>query len=93
MGVPPDNVSRPSSSRPSSPVPLEGEDGYSYTLQRIGTEVEKQSVEKELAELRERLSQVEEWKKRRQEIEEELDSVLTSKGEIVPPPPYQQGEA
>jgi ATP-binding cassette subfamily D (ALD) long-chain fatty acid import protein len=39
---------------------------------RVGTASEKDSVEKELLELRERLAQVDSWKQRRQEIEEEL---------------------
>lgn len=72
-----------------------GEDTYTYTLQRIGTESEKQSVEKELAELRDRLSKVEQWKARRKEIENELNDVLTAGGETLAPPrpPYhQQGE-
>jgi len=43
-----------------------------YTLQRIGTPQEQQSVERELAELRQRLGMVEGWKRRRVEVEEEL---------------------
>ena len=49
---------------------------YTYTLQRIGTAQEKQSVERELAELRQRLGMVEGWKTRRNEIEEELGRVV-----------------
>lgn len=64
-----------------------GENGDEWEYQRIGTESEKSSVEKELAELRDRLAQVEEWKKRRQEIDEELGKVWTSEGEELPPPP------
>lgn len=64
--------------------------GYTYSLQRIGTESEKQSVEKELAELRERVSHVEEWKKRREQIDVELQDVLTTGGQSLPPPPYAQ---
>ena len=45
------------------------------------------SVEKELAELRERLAQVEEWKRRRQEIEDEFNKVWVE-GEELAPPPY-----
>jgi len=45
---------------------------YTYTLQRIGTAQEKQSVERELAELRQRLGMVGQWMKRREEIEVEL---------------------
>ncbi|KAK4950899.1 ATP-binding cassette long-chain fatty acid transporter pxa1 [Elasticomyces elasticus] len=46
-----------------------------YEFLRIGTASEKDSVEKELQELRERLSQVEQWKQRRKEIDEELGKV------------------
>jgi len=49
-------------------------------------------VEKELAELRERLSKVEEWTRRREEIEVELRQVLTEGGEILLPPPYAEKE-
>ena len=57
-------------------------------MEQIGTEQEKQQVEKELAELRERLSQVETWAKRREEIERELNDVLVDGGDILEPPPY-----
>jgi ATP-binding cassette subfamily D (ALD) long-chain fatty acid import protein len=49
-----------------------GEDANEYEFLRVGTASEKDSVEKELFELRERLAQVDSWKQRRQEIEEEL---------------------
>lgn len=42
---------------------------------RIGTATEKSGVEKELQELRDRLGRVEGWKRRREEIEEELGRV------------------
>ena len=45
-------------------------------------------MEKELAELRERLAKVEEWKRRRQEIEDELNKVWVNTGEELAPPPY-----
>lgn len=60
-----------------------------WQLERIGTEKEKLGVEKELQELRKRLAQVEEWKRRREEIENELNKVWTADGELDPPPPYQ----
>jgi ATP-binding cassette subfamily D (ALD) long-chain fatty acid import protein len=74
-----------------------GDHGDEWEFQRIGTESEKSSVEKELAELRERLSKVEEWKKRRQEIEEELNRVWVEgkygEGqEELPPPSYLESE-
>jgi ATP-binding cassette subfamily D (ALD) long-chain fatty acid import protein len=47
---------------------------------RIGTASEKDSVEKELLELRERLAQVDAWKQRRKEVEEELGEVWVSGG-------------
>lgn len=52
-----------------------GEEANEYEFLRIGTASEKDSVEKELHELRERLSQVEQWKERRAEIEVELGRV------------------
>ena len=67
-----------------------GETGEEWEFQRIGTESEKSSVEKELHELRERLAKVEEWKKRRQEIEDELNKVWIESGEELPPPAYSQ---
>jgi hypothetical protein len=61
-------------------------------MQQIGTTAEKSSVEKELAELRERLAKVEEWKTRRQEIEDELNKVWVSSGNELPPPAYIESE-
>ncbi|RDA86421.1 hypothetical protein CP532_6480 [Ophiocordyceps camponoti-leonardi (nom. inval.)] len=60
-----------------------GDHGDGWEFERIGTEREKLQVEKELQELRERLSQVEGWKKRRDDIERELADVWTEKGEIL----------
>ena len=59
-------------------------------LQRVGTEQEKQSVEKELADLKERLSKVDGWKKRREEIDVELGIVRVEGGDILPPPAYSE---
>lgn len=61
-------------------------------MQQIGTKAEKSTVEKELVELRERLAKVEEWKKRRQEIEDELNKVWVSGGNELPPPAYIEKE-
>jgi ATP-binding cassette subfamily D (ALD) long-chain fatty acid import protein len=58
-----------------------GDDSDDWEFQRIGTESEKSSVEKELAELRERLAKVEEWKSRKAEIEEELNRVWVKHGD------------
>lgn len=55
-----------------------GEDANEYEFLRVGTASEKDSVEKELLELRERLAQVDAWKLRRKEIEEELGEVWVS---------------
>lgn len=49
-------------------------------------------MEKELHELRERLSKVEEWKKRKQEIDEELNKVWVEGGADLAPPPYLEDE-
>lgn len=69
-----------------------GEEGERWEFERIGTEKEKLGVEKELQELRNRLDKVDEWKKRREEIENELCKVFAGDGEIAPPP-YQGEEA
>lgn len=63
-----------------------GEHGDGWEFERIGTEREKLQVEKELQELRERLAQVDEWKKRREDIERELAAVWTDKGEVLDGP-------
>lgn len=68
-----------------------GTDGEQWEFERIGTEKEKLGVEKELQELRKRLDHVDEWKSRREEIENELRKVWANEGEIAPPP-YQQTE-
>lgn len=65
-----------------------GENGDAWEFERIGTEREKMHVERELQELRERLSQVEKWKARREEIEKELAQVWVEGGEDLAPPPY-----
>ena len=49
-----------------------GADGADWDVERIGTEEEKMGVERELRELRDRLARVEQWKQRRDRIEEEL---------------------
>lgn len=74
-----------------------GDHGDEWEFQRIGTDSEKSSVEKELAELRERLAKVEAWKLRREEIEQELNRVWVEGGEgtdhgELPPPPYLASE-
>ena len=51
-------------------------------------------VERELQELRERLSQVEKWKSRHEEIEKELAKVWVEGGdEDLKPPPYVETES
>ena len=64
-----------------------GHEGADWDFERIGTEEEKMGVERELQELAARLGQVEEWKRRRQQIEKELARVWV-KGEELPPPSY-----
>lgn len=66
----------------------QGERGDEWEFERIGTEREKMQVEKELQELRERLSKVEEWKARRSEIDDELAAVWTDQGEVLDAPTY-----
>jgi ATP-binding cassette, subfamily D (ALD), peroxisomal long-chain fatty acid import protein len=69
-----------------------GEEGEAWDLKKIGTEEEKMSVESELADLRKRLEQVKNWKKRREEIEEELRKVMAEGGREMAPPPYIEDE-
>ncbi|KAG9714938.1 hypothetical protein KCU73_g16070, partial [Aureobasidium melanogenum] len=61
-------------------------------MQKIGTESEKDSVEKEIAELKERLSQVEAWKQRKAEIEAELAQVWVEGGGVLETPEYAKNE-
>ncbi|KAI0178757.1 ABC transporter transmembrane region 2-domain-containing protein [Hypoxylon sp. FL1284] len=76
-----------------------GENGDEWEFERIGTEREKMQVERELQELHERLSQVEEWKQRREEIERELAQVWVEGDASLDPPSYvesaepEKGEA
>ncbi len=67
-----------------------GPDGNEWEYERIGSEQQKMNVERELKELRERLAQVEEWKKRHEEIERELAKVWVAGGEELPPPAYDE---
>jgi ATP-binding cassette subfamily D (ALD) long-chain fatty acid import protein len=70
-----------------------GPDGSEWEYERIGTEKEKMNVERELQELRERMTQVEQWKKRHEEIEKELAKVWVEEGGDLPAPPaYAEGE-
>ncbi|KAL4806893.1 ABC transporter transmembrane region 2-domain-containing protein [Aspergillus unguis] len=62
-----------------------GGDEEQWQLERIGTAKEKLGVEKELQEIRKRLDKVDEWKKRREEIEDELQRVWVDNGELAPP--------
>ena len=56
----------------------QGEEGDEWVFDRIGTEEEKEGVERELESLRDRLAQVEGWRKRRDEINAELGKVWIS---------------
>ena len=74
----------------------QGEEGDEWMFDRIGTEEEKEGVERELEGLRERLAQVDSWRKRREEINAELGKVWVSgrddgEGEL-PPPAYVEKE-
>ncbi|PYI05039.1 hypothetical protein BO78DRAFT_408605 [Aspergillus sclerotiicarbonarius CBS 121057] len=70
-----------------------GDEGEQWEFERIGTEKEKLGVEKELQEIRKRLDKVEEWKRRREEIEDELSKVWIEEGELAPPPYEAESEA
>jgi ATP-binding cassette subfamily D (ALD) long-chain fatty acid import protein len=67
-----------------------GEDGSQWEWERIGTEEEKMGVERELADLRERLSKVDEWEARKVEIEKELEKVWVEGGEELEKPDYAE---
>lgn len=72
-----------------------GERADEYEFLRVGSADEKLGVERELAELKERLEQVDEWKRRRDEINDELKGVRRADGEKVEAPEYlreQEGE-
>lgn len=69
-----------------------GEEANEYEFNRIGTATEKSSVEREIQELREQLSQVEGWKLRRKAIDEELSKVWVS-GQELPAPDYHNGSS
>lgn len=53
-----------------------GDEGYDWEMVRIGTEQEKLGLEKEIGELKEKLAMVEEWERRKREINEELNRVM-----------------
>ncbi|WPH04925.1 Hypothetical protein R9X50_00782200 [Acrodontium crateriforme] len=57
-----------------------GDEGADYEFLRIGTVNEKQNVEKELKELREKVAQADMWRVRRDEIETELGRVWVQGG-------------
>ncbi|PSK53822.1 ATP-binding cassette sub-family D member 2 [Elsinoe australis] len=69
-----------------------GPAGDEWEFQRIGTESEKGSVEKELAELRERLAEKETWEQRKKEIEAELGKVWAEGGKELEAPGYLNGD-
>jgi len=80
----------------------QGNGGEEWTFDRIGTEEEKEGVERELEGLRGRLAEVEGWRRRREEIEVELGKVWVSsagsgaegedEGGELPPPAYVEEE-
>lgn len=69
-----------------------GDEGDEWEMQKIGTESEKDSVEKEISELKERLSKVDEWKQRKAEIEQELAKVWIEGGSILEAPEHSDDD-
>ena len=65
--------------------------GDEWTFDRIGTEGEKEGVERELEGLREKLALKEEWEARKAVIDAELKKVWVDKQEL-PPPTYLESE-
>jgi ATP-binding cassette, subfamily D (ALD), peroxisomal long-chain fatty acid import protein len=57
-----------------------GEDGFDWEMVRVGSEQEKMNAEKELRSLRENLEAVEGWRRRKAEIDAELE---LGRGEVV----------
>ena len=57
-----------------------GPNGNEWDFERIGTEKEKMGVERELQDLRERLTKVKEWEARKDEIDAELAKVWVEGG-------------
>lgn len=53
-----------------------GEDGYGWELQQLSSAQGRMTIEKEIAELEELMSQVDGWKARRAEIEAALTKVV-----------------
>ncbi|KAF2170089.1 hypothetical protein M409DRAFT_19696 [Zasmidium cellare ATCC 36951] len=70
-----------------------GEEANEYEFVRIGTASEKNSVLQEIQELREKLAQVDEWKQRKEQIEEELSKVWVAGKQELEAPQYHQEEA
>lgn len=58
----------------------EEEEEEEWTFERIGTEQERTGVEREVAELRDRLAKVEGWEARKAEVERELKMVWVDDG-------------
>ena len=56
----------------------DGHDGWEFS--RIGTKQEKMQMEREFQELSNQLSKVDEWRRRRVEIDRELAEVLVEGG-------------
>jgi ATP-binding cassette subfamily D (ALD) long-chain fatty acid import protein len=69
-----------------------GPQGDEWEMQKIGTESEKDSVEKEIAELKERLANVESWKQRKTEIEAELAEVWVQGSGVLEVPYFTNEE-
>lgn len=65
-----------------------GEDGTGWEYDRIGTEKEKMGVERELLELKEKLTKVQEWEKRRDDIEAQLAKVWVEGSDVLEAPSY-----
>lgn len=65
-----------------------GDNADDWQFERIGTEREKMQAERERQEIRERLSKVEEWKRRRDEVEAELARVWVDGGDTLDAPEY-----
>jgi ATP-binding cassette subfamily D (ALD) long-chain fatty acid import protein len=58
-----------------------GDEGYDWALVRVGTEQEKLGLQREIDDLTRKLAMVDEWARRKREIDHELNRVLVVDGQ------------
>jgi ATP-binding cassette, subfamily D (ALD), peroxisomal long-chain fatty acid import protein len=70
-----------------------GPHGTEWEYERIGSHQQKINVARELQELRGRLTQVEQWKRRYEWIEKDLANVWADGGDGLLPNAYEEGKS